>query len=144
VDIVKEGIMLYTKSEITFAEPKILTATEKKEKALRYFNTWFPQGRDFLEGAKFQQQRGSFKIADFNLNQAAESLYYATLLIFTDYKPKTLNLWKLRRRAKPYSAEFFHVFRAETDKYEEHFFDLLKQGYIDARYREVFSIKKKN
>lgn len=140
VDIVKQGILLYDKGTIHFSEPRELTNAEKKEKALRYFDTWFPQANEFVEGSNFYLQRESLKIAAFQLHQAAESLYYATLLVFTDYKPKTHNLWKLRRKAKPYSEELFHVFRTETDKQEKNLFELLKQGYVDARYREDFTI----
>jgi HEPN domain-containing protein/predicted nucleotidyltransferase len=140
VDIVKEGIILFDKGTVQFAEPKELTAAEKKEKAQRYFNTWFPQASAFLDGSKFHYQNGSIKIATFELHQATESLYYAFLLVFTDYKPKTHNLWKLRKKAKPYSKELFHLFPTETDKNEERLFELLKQGYIDARYREDFTI----
>ena len=32
------------------------------------------------------------------------------------------------------------MFRAETDKQEKELFELLKQGYVDARYREDFTI----
>jgi predicted nucleotidyltransferase/HEPN domain-containing protein len=140
VDIVKEGILLYDKGTVTFAEPSILTPVEQKEKAIRYFETWFPQGSVFLKGAKFYKSEGHLNAATFELHQATESIFYATLLVFTDYKPKTHNLWKLRKKAKPYSTELFHVFRAETDEQEEHLFELLKQGYIDARYREDFTI----
>jgi predicted nucleotidyltransferase len=140
VDIVKEGILMYDKGTVKFVEPRILTPAEQREKAQRYFDTWFPQGSAFLQGARFHKERGFLKIADFELHQATESLYYAFLLVFTDYKPKTHNLWKLRKKAKPYSEEFFHVFRAETDKKEEQLFELLKQGYVDARYREDFTI----
>lgn len=140
VDIVKEGILLYNKSTVEFAEPKELTNAEKREKALRYFDTWFPQSEIFLKNAKFDFNEGHLKIGTFELHQATESLYYATLLVFTDYKPKTHNLWKLRKKAKPYSEELFHVFRAETDKLEKQLFELLKQGYVDARYREDFTI----
>ncbi|HEX7904908.1 MAG TPA: HEPN domain-containing protein [Chitinophagaceae bacterium] len=140
VDIIREGILLFDKGTIHFSAPKELTAAEKKEKAQRYFDTWFHQAPAFLEGAKFHQQKGNLKIATFELHQATESLYYGFLLVFTDYKPKTHNLWKLRKKAKPYSEELFHVFRAETDKEEERLFELLKQGYVDARYREDFTI----
>src|SRR5690606_21617446 len=78
----------------------------------------------------------------FELHQATESLYYAVLLVFTDYKPKTHNLWKLRKKTKPYSRELFQVFRAETDKHEEYLFDLLKRGYVDARYRTDYVISR--
>ncbi|MFT3947180.1 MAG: HEPN domain-containing protein [Agriterribacter sp.] len=140
VDIIKEGILLYDKNTVQFSTPKELTNAEKKEKAQRYFDTWFPQSGFFLKNAKFDFNEGHLKIGAFELHQATESLYYATLLVFTDYKPKTHNLWKLRKKAKPNSEELFHVFRAETDKQEKHLFELLKQGYVDARYREDFTI----
>ncbi|MBN8877669.1 MAG: HEPN domain-containing protein [Sphingobacteriales bacterium] len=140
IDIIKEGVLLYNKGSVKFSEPRELNPAEKKEKAQRYFNTWFPQAPAFLKGSNFHKNEGNLRIATFELHQATESLYYATLLVCTDYKPKTHNLWKLRRKAKPYSEELFHIFRAETDKQEKELFELLKQGYIDARYREDFTI----
>lgn len=142
VDIVKEGIILYDKGDAKFVEPRELTKAEKKEKAQRYFDTWFPQVNAFINGAVFYLNDNELKIGAFILHQATESLYYATLLVFTDYKPKVHNLWKLRKKSKPYSEELFSVFRAETDKNEEHLFDLLKRGYIDARYRTDYFITK--
>lgn len=140
VDIIQEGILLYNRSNLSFASPRTLTQAEQKEKAQRYFDTWFPQGDSFVFGSEAYLGRSDFKISAFSLQQAAESLYYAILLVFTDYKPKTHNLWKLRKKAKPHSKELFEVFRAETDKEEERLFDLLKRGYVDARYREDYVI----
>lgn len=142
VDILREGILLYEKSNLEFASLKELTQSEKKQKAQRYFDTWIPQAHVFLKNAKFDFDEGHLKIGAFELHQATESLYYATLLVFTDYKPKTHNLWKLRKKAKPYSKELFQVFRVETDKHEEYLFDLLKRGYVDARYRNDYVITK--
>ena len=142
IDILEEGVLMYDKGTVQFSEPRELTSTEKKKKTQRYFETWFPQANIFLKNAKFDFSENHLKIGAFELHQATESLYYATQLVFTDYKPKTHNLWKLRRKTKPYSEELFHIFRAETDKQEKDLFELLKQGYIDARYREDFSITK--
>jgi len=139
-DIVKEGVLLYDKGSVQFAEARELTALEKKEKAQRYFDTWFSQMRGFINASKFAAADSNIKIAAFLLHQASECGYYAVLLVFTDYKPKTHNLWKLRKKAKPYSQELFSTFRAETDHYEKHLFDLLKRGYIDARYRNDYDI----
>lgn len=72
----------------------------------------------------------------FYLHQATESLYYAVLLVYTGYKPKTHNLWKLRKKTKAYSEELFTVFKAEGDSHDKYLFDLLKSGYIDARYKQ--------
>ncbi len=140
VDIVKEGVLLYDRNNLTFASPRQLMLSEKREKAKRYFDTWFPQAGEFIIDCGHAFERGSLKKAAFELHQAAESLYYTTLLVFTDYKPKTHNLWRLRKKTKPYSKELHEVFRAETDKKEEHLFDLLKRGYIDARYRTDYVI----
>jgi uncharacterized protein len=135
-DIVKEGILLYDTGKVNFVEPRILTPDEEKEKAQRYFDLWFPISSGFLEGVRFYLSKSELKIGAFNLHQAAESLYYSLLLVFTGYKPKTHNLWKLRKKTKAYSDELFLVFKAETDKQEEYLFDLLKRGYVEARYKQ--------
>ena len=142
VDIVKEGILLYDTASSEFVEPRELAPLERKEKALRYFNTWFPRSEKMIKGCKFYYTENDLKEAVLLLHQAAESLYYTVLLVFTDYKPKLHNLWKLRKKAKPYSKELFLVFRVEVDDYDNHLFDLLKRGYLDARYREDYVITK--
>ena len=54
VDIVREGISLFDKNTVRFAQPRELTSLERKEKAIRYFDTWFPQGKEFIEGSRFR------------------------------------------------------------------------------------------
>lgn len=135
-DIVREGVLLYDTGDVQFAEPHKLTGKEERERAQRYFDLWFPRSSGFLNGVKFFLSQNELKIGAFNLHQATESLYYALLLVFTGYKPKTHNLWKLRKKTKAYSDELFLVFKAESDKQEEHLFDLLKRGYVEARYKQ--------
>lgn len=140
VEIIKEGITLYDTGNLQFVEPRELTPEERREKAQRYFNTWFPQAKEFIIDSRNALNRKSLKNGIFYLHQATESLYYTVLLVFTDYKPKVHNLWKLRKKAKPYSEELFLMFPAEIDREEERLFDLLKRGYIDARYRTDYEI----
>ena len=139
-DIVKEGILLYDTNKVQFSEPKELTSAEKKIIAQRYFDLWFPKGANFLEIVTAYVSQKDIKIAVFLLHQAAESFYYATLLVFTEYKPKTHNLKKLRKQSKVLSQELFLLFPIEKNKTEKHLFDLLKRGYIDARYRIDYAI----
>jgi len=149
-DIIREGIPLYDNGGIPlydngtvkFAAPRELTPKEQREIAQRYFNTWFPPGYSFISTSEFSSQKDDLKIAAFLLHQAAETLYYTTLLVFTSYKPKTHNLGKLRKQAKELSEELYLVFPAETNKKEKHLFDLLKRGYVDARYRDDYFITK--
>jgi HEPN domain-containing protein/predicted nucleotidyltransferase len=139
-DIAKEGILLFDSGRFEFSEPKELTNAEKKVIAQRYFDIWFPKGKSFLAIVISYGLKDDLKIAAFLLHQAAESFYYSTLLVFTEYKPKTHNLRKLRKQAKILSQELFLLFPIETDKLEKHYFDLLRRGYIDARYRIDYSI----
>lgn len=140
VDIVKEGILLYDTGSIEFAVPRELTPLERKEKALRYFNKWFKGAEKMIKGSNFYYRENDLKESVFLLHQAAESLYYTVLVVFTDYKPKLHNLWKLRKKTKTFSEELFLAFRTEVNEYDNHLFDLLKRGYIDARYREDYEI----
>jgi hypothetical protein len=61
------------------------------------------------------------------------------ILVETGYKPKTHNLDKLKRYAKRFSEELDTVFPDNTPE-EKHLFDLLKRGYVDARYKEHYEI----
>lgn len=139
-DIVSEGIILHDTGKVQFANPRELSSDEERKKAQDYFDIWFSRYLEFSSIPAFSLANNNLKAGVFNLHQAAESLYYAILLVFTAYKPRVHNLWKLRKKAKPYSEELFLVFRAETDKEDEKLFDLLKRGYIDARYRQDYSI----
>lgn len=141
-DIVNEGVLLYDTDIVHFAEPRELTPAEEKEIAQRYFDLWFPGAVAFLRGVQFFLSEGEYKIGVFNLHQATESFYYVTLLVFTGYKPKTHNLYKLRKQAKHLSEELFLLFPIETSKEEKNLFDLLKRGYVDARYKADYIITK--
>lgn len=145
-DILKEGIVLYSNNNVVFAEPKILTNEEQRAIALEHYNMWFTKGARALRLANDALKDSLEKGEDFNdviflLHQAAERLYYSTLLVTTGYKPKTHNLRKLRQKSKHISEDLFLIFKAETDKSEKHLFELLKKGYVDARYKRNYSIK---
>jgi uncharacterized protein len=140
-DIVKEGILLFDKGTVQFPEPRVLTSIEEREISQRYFDKWFKRGGAFFDLVIHLKDTESNEGA-FLLHQSAESFYYATLLVFTGYKPKTHNLGKLRKQAKILSEELYFVFPAETNKKEKQLFDLLKRGYVDARYRDDYVITK--
>ncbi|WP_293298858.1 HEPN domain-containing protein [Pedobacter sp. UBA4863] len=135
-DIINEGVLLYDTNQYTFDKPKKLTPLEEKQKAQGYFDIWFPQGKEFLIDAENAYKRDGFRNGTFYLHQATECFYSAILLVYTGYKPKTHNLQKLRNYAKHISVELYHIFRTPIlDEHEFHLFDLLKRGYIDARYK---------
>lgn len=144
-DIVKEGVLLHDTGKVVFVQSKELTAAQQREVAENYFDIWFNRGKEFLIDAQNAAARDSNKNAAFYLHQATENFYNTVLLVFTGYKPKTHSLDKLRQYAKPYSKELMQIF-PETNSplgdggNESHLFDLLKRGYIDARYKNDYTI----
>jgi uncharacterized protein len=140
-DIVKEGILLYDAGSTDFEKPKELSIEERKAIAEADFHKWFTSAKEFLIDAKNAFNRDSFKNSIFHLHQATERTYNAIMLVFTGYKPKTHNLDKLRSFTKEFSKELLNVFPKDS-KEEEHLFDLLQKGYIDARYKDDYNITK--
>jgi len=138
-DIEKEGILLYDAGNIPLAERKPLSRWEAKSVAQQYYDQWFISAKEFVEVAAFCLQRQQLKIGAFNLHQATERTYNAIILVETGYKPKTHNLDKLKRYSKRFSEELENIFPYNTPE-EKHLFDLLKRGYIDARYKDHYDI----
>jgi len=141
-DIIKEGVLLYDTNNVQFSELIELTPKEEKRISQQYFDIWYQRSKEFLTDFTHAFNRDSYSKAVFELHQATENLYYTILLVFMGYKPKSHNLYKLRKYAKPISEELFLVFPVETDKGEKYLFDLLKAGYIDARYNDDFKISR--
>jgi HEPN domain-containing protein len=140
-DIINEGILLYDSGRVKFTKVKELTPAQQKEISQSYFDQWFESASRFLKISQDCLDVGDYKIGAFQLHQSAERFYDTLLLVFTGYKPKTHNLDKLRQYAKLYSKELMEIFPDPTeDQKEFHLFDLLRRGYIDARYKKDYFI----
>lgn len=140
-DIIAEGVLLYDSGNFQFAEPVQLIPAEEKERAQEYFDIWYPKGESLLKGSSFYLNIPDFNVGVFTLHQATESFYCAALLVHTGYKPKTHNLEKLRAYAKHIAEDLHNLFLTpDDDEHEKHLFDLLKRGYIDARYKKDYII----
>jgi len=135
----REGILLYDGGAEPLAPPAPPDLSKIKAIAENDFTRWWHRAEVFFNSALFNIQAKEWKIAAFLLHQAAEQAYQSILLGFTGYKPCTHNLDKLRRYTKRFSIELAMVFPRNSSK-EEHLFKLLLQSYLDARYREDYSI----
>jgi len=138
-DIKKDGIILYDSKNCQLAEPKELSPKERLGQAKADFEQWFESAEEFYAAYQFHINRRKYKHAAFNLHQAAESLYGAVLLVYTNYKPKTHDLDTLRRLAANHDPAFFSAFPLRT-KQERDRFDLLRQAYVGARYHDDYKI----
>ena len=145
-DIYKEGILLYDAENVPFEKPRKLSFSETRAIAQGDFDKWYTSGEQFLNYAEFAfrdslSKNKTLNAAAFILHQSAERFYNAVILVFTGYKTKTHNLHKLRRHTKRFSVELASIFPYPTeDQQEKRFFDLLKKGYIDARYKDDYKI----
>jgi HEPN domain-containing protein/predicted nucleotidyltransferase len=138
-DIEKEGILLFDAGNVPLSEKRILTSDEKKGLAQNDFDLWFNSAKSFLKGVRFYLTENDLKIAAFLLHQSAERTFNAAILVFRGYKPKTHNLEKLYRYAKHFSRDLASVFPRNNVE-EKHIFDLLKKGYVEARYDKKYVI----
>jgi len=138
-DIKKDGIILYDSKNCRLAEAKQLTPQERLGQAKADFKQWFESANEFYDHYEYAFKKDSYKKAAFMLHQAAECLYGAVLLVYTNYKPKTHDLDTLRRLAANHDPAFFTVFPLRT-KQERDRFDLLRQAYVGARYHDDYKI----
>ena len=135
----REGILLYDAGNIPFAEAPKLDLAQIRAKAQHDFNRCWFQAKAFLNSARFNQEQQERKVAAFLLHQAAEQAYMAILLAYTGYKPCTHNLEKLRRYTIRFSLALESLFHRTTPEGDQ-LFKLLLRSYVDARYKENFSI----
>ncbi len=141
VDIKKEGILLHSSKRFRLPAVKELNAKQRKAKAETSFKNWFESANDFLFGFEKYLEAEKYKIAAFNLHQAAERFYHTILLVFTDYKPKLHDLVDLGVRVDRLSSKLKNIFPKKTEE-EKRLFELLKRAYIEARYDMGYKITK--
>jgi HEPN domain-containing protein len=135
----REAILLYDAGSVPLAKASAPNLVHIRAVAQRDFERWSLQAVAFYKSALFNKQLKERKIAVFLLQQAAEQIYQAILLAFTGYKPCTHNLDKLRRYTNRFSIELATLFPRNNAE-EDHLFKLLLQGYVDARYKEEYTI----
>ena len=138
-DIKAEGIALYDSKNYKLAEAKKLSPKQRLGQAKADFKLWFNSANEFYRTFEFNLKEKMYKHAAFELHQAAESFYGTVLLVYTNYKPKTHKLDKLRKMVGQHDPVFFKTFPLDTDE-EKHRFDLLRQAYVGARYHDDYKI----
>ena len=141
-DIQREGILLYDSKRFELAKAQKLSAEERQQTAQEDFKYWFKSASEFLAGFKFYFNRRSYRNAAFELHQATERFYATALLVFTHYKPKEHDIKVLGQRVSNLDPRFLPVFLRHTPE-EERLFELLRKGYIDARYNPKYKITRK-
>lgn len=140
-DIKKEGIKLYDSGNYKLPRRRKLDPAERKAHAIEDYEHWYSSANGFLKMYQSALQEGENNIAAFQLHQATERYYHAVLLVFTGYKPKLHNIEILGRKACNLQPEFCKAFPNSSEE-EKRLFGLLKDAYVDARYKKDYKITK--
>jgi len=139
IDILREGVLLHDSRRFSLASPKALTSPDRLKLGLVNFRYWFGSANEFWRGSGYFAGRGLGPHAAFLLHQAVERYFSATLLVFTGYKPKSHNIEELAKEAAPLHPCLGGALPRTEDE-DKRLFDLLKRGYIDARYSKSYRI----
>lgn len=102
---------------------------------------WHGQGKDFLNGANYYIQQQSFNAALFCLHISAECILTAIIKAILGYRVSSHNLSTLLRLTQMFTADIAEVFDLDNVTHME-LFQLLKQAYINVRYKDTFSAEK--
>ncbi|MFA6714899.1 MAG: HEPN domain-containing protein [Victivallales bacterium] len=138
-DVRKEGRLLYDSGNCKLARKRKLKPEECKRIARDYFEQWFENAESFFDTFEYKLDKNDYKIAAFNLHQAAEHSYKTILLVFTNYTPQEHLLELLGRMASKHDSALKGIFQQETRE-EQRLFDLLEYAYIGARYDPAYGI----
>lgn len=138
-DIRKDGYRLYDSGRVELSEQRELSPREQQRIAQDHYDHWFPNAKSFIEHYEFAMTQDDFKIAAFQLHQAAEAAYKTILLVFTNYAPEEHYLRILEQRAIEHHAPLADVFPRQT-KEERDLFEQLDLAYIGARYQPRWRI----
>ncbi|WP_073602681.1 HEPN domain-containing protein, partial [Vibrio aerogenes] len=140
-DIREQGILLFDANKKPLAEPGNLTKEERRKIAQGHFDQWFKSAQGFFRNYQFSISEDELSIAAFLLHQSAERFYACTLLVFTNYLPKTHNIEKLQKYCVDQDLAFANIFPMD-DKFRRRSFRRLQRAYIDARYSMHYEITK--
>jgi len=143
-DIKKEGIVLYDSGNFKLEKPRKLRFDEIKAQAQEYYDEKYDYAFGFFEGTGFYYSKERYKLASFELHQAAENAFKTVRLVYTLYSSKEHDLEKLLKLVKGYAPEeYFNLFPRQTEE-EKRLFELLRAAYIEARYNPKFLVTKED
>lgn len=107
------------------------------------FTSCLHKAHAFLKGSEHYVNEGERGMAAFMLHQASEQALYALVKMGTGYHAHTHNLRKLMRYAALIEYQLEKIFTTNSEG-NNRLFTLLRDAYIDTRYREAYKITSKD
>ncbi|WP_038180304.1 HEPN domain-containing protein [Vibrio rhizosphaerae] len=138
-DIREEGIELFAATPKPLVMPGDLSESELREIARKHYEQWSYSAFRFFRNYEFSISEDDLIHAAFMLHQVTERYLACTLLVCTNYLPKSHNIEKLGKLCSQIDPEFATIFPMDN-KFHRRSFRRLQRAYIDARYSEHYEI----
>jgi len=103
------------------------------------WDRWYKQAQQFLYGAEFYLNHKLYNAALFSIQQCAECVLVATIKGVLDYRIGSHNLVRLIDLTKMFTNDLAAVFESHNDEKRKQF-EVLKNAYINVRYKDNFAI----
>ena len=139
-EIIEQGVLLHDRGHYRLEDKRSLDPQKARCIAQANFEEIFIHtAREFLVNGVNAFDRGSYKIAAFELNQACEHAYKTVLLVFANECPQEHHLDILGNLAGDYCPPLRGIFPQNTQAWQA-LFELLDYAYIGARYDRHYTI----
>jgi predicted nucleotidyltransferase/HEPN domain-containing protein len=140
-EICEQGIILYDSGRFKLNKKQKLDPAEEKQIAQANFDEAFHSAKAFYNSSQHNMEVQEYKLAAFELHQAAEFASKTVLLIFGSECPQEHHLDILGKLAADYCPQLKGILPRETDE-QKKLFELLDYAYIGARYDINYKITK--
>ena len=138
--IVTSDSILYDAKTKELAAPASGNVEAWEDKNRKRYLQWLENGSSFLAAYDLFMVRKDYRIAAFNLHQAAEQFFLCIFQVAAGFTLSTHNLYALHRYTRGLAREIMTLFPQYTNKDKERF-RLLVNAYSQSRYEEDFKIQ---
>lgn len=137
--VYSSSVCLYNGRRVSLNKPGSYDDVTEKKALERNYKDGLNKSKEFLASTELSRVRVQYKMAAFMLHQAAEQALRTLVQTGTGFHCNTHNLDRMIRYGSMVSFQLPDVFPQKTEN-EKRLFNLLQKAYVDARYKESYSI----
>lgn len=134
--------VVYLSGDMLMPIPKPFALFKRDEGTLNW-ERWRGQAHDFLSGADYYLKNKAYGAALFSLHQCTECLLIALVRAILGYRINNHNLSRLLFISRMFTEALLEIYSL-ADAEDARLFDLLKQAYINIRYKDSFEADEKD
>ena len=119
--------------------PKPMTELLLRSNSLsnQKWERWHKQGKEFLSGADYYLKNDAYGPALFSMHQCAECILIAIIRAVLGYRTNAHNLSRLFGLTRMFTNDIHKLFDLDNEEGLK-LFNILKDAYINVRYKDTF------